>query len=88
VVPALEKAGLEPGTEPIENGLAYGSEGSVIQLRNAGPHGPLMYEYRTGCRMPTAWRTSSPPREIVGSDPDMHYPYLFGGEGGRTVPPG
>ena len=90
VLPALAEAGFEAGKEPSANvmHLNYGKDGAFISLTNAGPDGPLTYKSGTGCRLPTAWRTSSPPPGTYTSDPNMHYPYLFGEDGGRTVKPG
>lgn len=72
-------------------------EGSDPQLRDDGaqitlintPDGNdvLRYSYTTGCLLPAAWRTAPPPDQRPASDPNLHYPYLFGPPGGRTASP-
>jgi Lipoprotein confined to pathogenic Mycobacterium len=90
LTPVIENAGYQPSSEPTANSqqLYYGKDGAFVRLTNGSGGSPLMYEYGTGCRLPAAWRTSPPPPDTVGGDPNIHYPYLFGDEGGRTVKPG
>lgn len=58
-------------------------DGSTIELINS-PGAVLVYGYSTGCRLPAAWRSGPPPADLrPADDPDVHYPYLFGSDGGR-----
>jgi hypothetical protein len=61
-------------------------DGAQITLINKpGGNDVLRYSYATGCLLPAAWRTAPPPPDQRPvSDPNVHYPYLFGSPGGRT----
>ncbi len=86
--PVFDNAGFQPGKEPIIDGIAYGDGSAFVSLTNGGEQGTLMSKASTGCRMPTAWRSTPPPPGTFTPDPVFHYPYLFGGEGGRSREPG
>jgi len=59
------------------------NDGSTLELINS-PGAVLVYGYSTGCRLPNAWRTGPPPADLRPSDdPGVHYPYLYGSDGGR-----
>ncbi|GJP28813.1 hypothetical protein NJB18091_15600 [Mycobacterium marinum] len=62
-------------------------DGTTVDLiNNAG--NVLVYSYTTGCRLPAAWRSAPPPPENRPlNDPNVHFPYLYGGPGGRTQSP-
>lgn len=87
--PAFEKAGFGRGTDRVrDDATVANDDGAVVELRNGSGGAPLMYQVRTSCQLPAAWRTEAPPPSIRGGDQTMHYPYLFGDEGGRTRAPG
>ncbi|QEN15236.1 hypothetical protein D3H54_19895 [Mycobacterium sp. ELW1] len=61
-------------------------DGTTVDLiNNAG--NVLVYSYTTGCRLPSAWRSAPPPPDKRPlNDSNVHFPYLYGGPGGRTQP--
>jgi hypothetical protein len=67
-----------------DNDSQIRDDGALINLVN---HGSLVaYDYDTGCHLPAAWRTAPPPPDMrPPNDPNVHYPYLYGSPGGRTV---
>lgn len=77
-----------PGQPPrplsADNDSQIRDDGALINLVN---HGSLIaYDYDTGCHLPAAWRTAPPPPDMrPPNDPNVHYPYLYGSPGGRTV---
>jgi hypothetical protein len=76
-----------PGTTPPEGSdPQLRDDGAQITLINKpGGNDVLRYSYTTGCLLPAAWRTAPPPPDQrPASDPNVHYPYLFGSPGGRT----
>jgi hypothetical protein len=89
--PILKVAGFhlnQPGdATPSPDSFAQTrDDGTTIELINRAGN-VLVYSYTTGCRLPGAWRTSPPPPDNRPlNDPNVHYPYLFGGPGGRTQP--
>lgn len=79
-----------PGSPQLPVGSANDSQsredGATVKLVNGVDGSPLDYSYDTGCRLPAGWRTSPPPPDARPSnDPNVHYPYLYGAPGGRTV---
>ncbi|WP_241010724.1 LppA family lipoprotein [Mycobacterium camsae] len=78
-----------PGSPPLPIGAANDSQirddGARVNLVSGGG-GPLDYSYDTGCHLPGAWRTAPPPPDSrPANDPSVHYPYLYGSPGGRSV---
>lgn len=79
-----------PGTPPLPLGAANDSQrrddGATIALVNGVDGSPLNYSYDTGCHLPNGWRTAPPPPDSrPANDPNVHYPYLYGSPGGRSV---
>lgn len=79
-----------PGSPPLPVGSANDSQsredGATVKLVNGVDGSPLDYSYDTGCHLPAGWRTAPPPLDARPSnDPNVHYPYLYGAPGGRTV---
>lgn len=92
VEPLLTDAGFTAEPAPTTATPGY----RVISMRRddvlvdlfgrAGDPEHLRFRYRIGCRMPSAWRTSTPPDDLgLGLGPGSHYPYLF--SDGRTDRP-
>jgi hypothetical protein len=86
--PILAAAQFKPNTPanvtpPPGSFSQITDDGSTLELINS-PSTVLVYGYSTGCRLPAAWRTAPPPADLrPADDPNIHYPYLFGSDGGR-----
>jgi hypothetical protein len=86
--PILSAAQFKPNTPagvtpPPDAFSRIADDGATIELINS-PTTVLVYGYSTGCRLPAAWRTGPPPADLrPPADPDVHYPYLYGADGGR-----
>lgn len=95
LAPVFRAAGFTPnnsatGSPPMPAGAANYShsrdDGAAVKLVNGVDGSPLDYSYDTGCHLPAGWRTAPPPPDARPSnDPGVHYPYLYGSPGGRTV---
>lgn len=89
LIPILTNTGFSAVTQansPSDSStLAWvDGDGARIKLINSAGN-VLLYDYSTGCRLPAAWRTSSPPADRRPiDDPDVRYPYLYESPGGRT----
>lgn len=95
LTPVFTAAGFRPdnsapGSPPLPVGAANDSQssedGAMIKLVNGVAGSPLNYSYDTGCHLPADWRTAPPPPDFRPSnDSNVHYPYLYGSPGGRSV---
>lgn len=95
LAPVFAGAGFAPnnspsGSPPLPLGAANDSQrredGATVKLVNGMDGSPLNYSYDTGCHLPAAWRTAPPPPgSRPPNDPGVHYPYLYGAPGGRSV---
>ncbi|MDT5109610.1 MAG: hypothetical protein QOE20_1500 [Mycobacterium sp.] len=74
-------------TPPAGSDPQLRDDGAQITLINTpGGNDVFRYSYTTGCLLPASWRTAAPPADQrPPSDPDVHYPYLYGSPGGRTA---
>ena len=84
----FHQSDVTPGRPPrppgADNNSQSRGDGASIELVNHGTG--IDYSYGTGCRLPAAWRNAPPPPEMrPPNDPNVHYPYLYGPPGGRTV---
>jgi Lipoprotein confined to pathogenic Mycobacterium len=90
LTPILSAATFKPNTPPgiIPAASTFSwitDDGATIEMIN-NPGSVLAYGYSTGCRLPAAWRAEPPPADLRPSDdPNVHYPYLYGPEGGRRT---
>jgi hypothetical protein len=88
ITPEFAQAGFHESANTAAGRVSQSNGEAFVELTNGSGGSPLMYKFSTGCRMPTAWRTSPPPPGTDSHDAEIHYPYLFGSPGGRTVAPG